>query len=98
MRAKAQRLLIEGRVAIRPLKAIVVDVEGDGGLYRVFVTGSDVAPVVCTCRAHGVCTHIEAALARVDAPPALAALLDDAVSARRAETAALGEACRAAGG
>jgi len=73
-RAKAVRLLMQGRVDPQPNPAQVFRVEGDSGIYLCFVSAS---VRYCTCPhgvngAEGDCSHLEAAVAWVLGEGALA--------------------------
>lgn len=87
---KAIRLLAEGRV--RPDVALapqLFHVDGDHGCYTV-VVGAHVR--MCSCAAKGDCSHIAAAIARVNATPDELALMDEALAVRRERERAAGEA------
>jgi hypothetical protein len=85
-RAKADRLLAEGRVAPQPNPVQEFRVEGDGGIYRCFV-----GPTTryCTCphgvhEAEGDCSHLEAAVSWVMGEGILAANGDGLPTSGRA--------------
>jgi hypothetical protein len=85
---KAVRLLAEGRIepAPAPVREFIAD--GDHGRYRVFV-GPHTS--VCTCPATVRCSHIEGAVAWVNASDAERALMLQALGERKAREATLAE-------
>jgi hypothetical protein len=89
--SKVLRLLAEGSVVpdVAPDPQLFwVDGDTPGSRYAV-VVGAHVQ--MCSCRAVTRCTHIEAAVARVNASDAARELMDQALLERRARDAAKAE-------